>query len=56
MLRYRIEDLEDGLYAADSVSSTGAAQTTYFELANAEVRRIFDSERRALQELRRRER
>jgi PPOX class probable F420-dependent enzyme len=54
MLRYRIEDLEDGLYAAESVGTADAVRTTYFEVTAATVRRIFESERRALQELRRR--
>lgn len=54
MLRYRIDDLEDGLYAAESVGTAEAVHTTYFEVTEATVRRIFESERRALQELRRR--
>jgi PPOX class probable F420-dependent enzyme len=56
MLRYSLDALEDGLYAADSVGPAGSSRTTYFEVAGGAVRRIFDSERRALQELRRRER
>jgi len=56
MLRYRIEDLEDGIYAAESVGPAEAARTTYFEVTEAAVRRIFESERRATQELRRRSR
>jgi PPOX class probable F420-dependent enzyme len=56
MLRYRIEDLEDGLYAAESVGTVETVRTTYFEITEAVVRRIFESERRALQELRRRSR
>lgn len=56
MLRYRIEDLEDGLYAAESVGQAEAVHTSYFEVTSAAVRRIFESERRALQELKRRSR
>jgi hypothetical protein len=56
MLRYRIEDLEDGIYAAESVGPAEAVRTTYFEVTEAAVRRIFESERRATQELRRRAR
>lgn len=56
MLRYRIEDLEDGIYAAESVGPAETVRTTYFEIAEAAVRRIFESERRATQELRRRAR
>ncbi|MFA7296321.1 MAG: pyridoxamine 5'-phosphate oxidase family protein [Dehalococcoidia bacterium] len=56
MLRYRIEDLEDGIYAAESVGPADAVRTTYLEVTEAAVRRIFESERRATQELRRRAR
>lgn len=56
MLRYRIDDLEDGIYAADSVGPADALRTTYFEVTEAAVRRVFESERRATQELRRRAR
>lgn len=56
MLRYALADLDDGVYAADSVGPSATSRTTYFEVTGGSVRRVFDSERRALQELRRRER
>ena len=56
MLRYSLDGLADGTYAAESVSGSGGAETTYFEVENGLVTRVYDSERRALQELRRRAR
>ena len=54
LLRYPLADLEDGVYAAESVGAAGAARVTYFEVWGGSVRRIFERERQALQELRRR--
>ena len=56
MLRYTLDDLADGTYAAESVGNSGGADTTYFEVEGGLVTRVYDSERRALQELRRRAR
>lgn len=56
MLRYSLADLEDGVYMADSVGPSATSRVTYFEVTGGSVRRVFDGERRALQELRRRER
>ena len=54
VLRYRLQDLEDGVYAAESVGSGGRRQLTYFEVSAARVARIFSGERAAARELRRR--
>ena len=56
MLRFNLADLEDGIYAAESIGAANIARTTYFEVEGGRVGRVFDGERRALQELRRRER
>lgn len=56
MLRFSLLDLDDGIYAAESVGAANAARTTYFEVEGGRVGRVFDGERRAVQELRRRER
>ena len=51
MLRYRIEDLEDGIYAAESVGPAEAVRTTYFEVTEAAVRRCLDELRRTRAEV-----
>ncbi len=56
MLRYRLDDLDDGIYTAESMGGSGASETTYFEVLSNVVARVFDGERRALLELRRRAR
>lgn len=56
MLRFSLADLDDGIYAAESMGAATAAHTTYFEVVDGRVGRVFDGERRAVQELRRRER
>ena len=53
MLRYRIADLEDGVYAAESVGAGGRLQVSYFEITAARIGRVFAGERKAAQELRR---
>ncbi len=55
MRRWRVGDLLDGVYVARSLGSGGVASTTFSEVVDAEVRRIFGNDRRkAERELRRR--
>ena len=46
MRRWRVGDLLDGVYVARSVGSGGVASTTFFEVVEAEVRRVFGKDRR----------
>ena len=53
--RWRIRDLLDGVYVARSLGSGGIASTTYFEVEDANVRRVIGKDRQeAERELRRR--
>ncbi len=54
LLRWDVDDLDDGVYVAHSVGSDALDQTTYFEVVGGEVRRDFGNDRRrAERELRR---
>ncbi len=50
LLRYPIEDLEDGYYEAHS---TCDERTVYFQILNAETGRMFDDERHVLRVMKR---
>lgn len=50
LLRYPIEDLEDGYYEAHS---TCDERTVYFQILNAEAGRMFDDERHVLRVMKR---